>query len=162
MATLHVVRSNDASLQARSIPLTAGIYRIGRDPASHLVIADTSVSRRHAALTATTDGTVIADEGSGNGVWVNGERVTQRLLSNGDTIVIGETTLRFEESIGAQKTVAVQMAPPPVPPPTVSPQPPARTSGCAVGCLVASIALFLFTIAGSFFLLYRAGYLPGQ
>jgi hypothetical protein len=44
----------------------------------------------------------------------------------------------------------------------IQPQSPARTSGCAVGCLIASITFFLFTIAGSLFLLYRAGYLPGQ
>jgi pSer/pThr/pTyr-binding forkhead associated (FHA) protein len=44
------------------------------------------------------------------------------------------------------------------------PQPPAtpqKASGCALGCLIASILLFLTTIGGSVIVLYRTGYLPG-
>ena len=169
MGTLHIIHSNDASLQGLSIPLAASTYRIGRDPASDLVLADTSVSLRHAVITATSDGHAIADEGSGNGVWVNGARVTQRPLANGDTIVVGETTLRFEQAIGAQKTVALAVptpAPPPPPPQPAAVSPAASApatgaSGCAIGCLITSIVLFFLTIAGSLFALYRAGYLPG-
>src|SRR5918998_1151507 len=37
-----------------------------------------------------------ADQGSANGTWVNGVRVARALLSPGDTVQVGESTLRFD------------------------------------------------------------------
>ena len=71
---------------------------IGRDEAhADLVLGDSNVSRRHAELTRNATGWRIADLGSTNGTRVNGMRVSEQDLANGDTITMGLVTLMFEE-----------------------------------------------------------------
>jgi pSer/pThr/pTyr-binding forkhead associated (FHA) protein len=41
---------------------------------------------------------VVVDLGSTNGTRVNGATVRERVLSDGDAIVVGTTTMRFEAS----------------------------------------------------------------
>ena len=76
-------------------PLTADVMHIGRSPAADVVFDDSSVSRRHALITRRGETLVILDDRSLNGVHVNGERVKEANLSNGDVIVLGQVTLRF-------------------------------------------------------------------
>ncbi len=61
------------------------------------MLDDASVSRRHALITRRGERTVILDDRSRNGVHVNGVRVTEADLHDGDTIVCGHVTLRFLE-----------------------------------------------------------------
>ena len=71
---------------------------IGRDEAhADLVLGDSNVSRRHAELTRNATGWRIADLGSTNGTRVNGMRVSEQDLANGDTITMGLVTLMFEK-----------------------------------------------------------------
>ena len=71
---------------------------IGRDEAhADLVLGDSNVSRRHAELTRNATGWRIDDLGSTNGTRVNGMRVSEQDLANGDTITMGLVTLMFEE-----------------------------------------------------------------
>ena len=71
---------------------------IGRDEAhADLGLGDSNVSRRHAELTRNATGWRIADLGSTNGTRVNGMRVSEQDLANGDTITMGLVTLMFEE-----------------------------------------------------------------
>ena len=54
---------------------------IGRDPEASLRLAeDEGVSRRHARVTPVADGALLADLGSQNGTYVDGERVQERVL----------------------------------------------------------------------------------
>ena len=78
-------------------PLDAEVMHIGRSPASEIVLDDASVSRRHALITRRGDRTVILDDRSRNGVHVNGRRVSEADLHDGDTVVCGHVTLRFIE-----------------------------------------------------------------
>jgi pSer/pThr/pTyr-binding forkhead associated (FHA) protein len=77
------------------LPLAADVTHIGRSPAGDIVLDDRSVSRRHALIARRGVDTVILDDRSLNGIRVNGERVNGAVLRNGDTIVIGQVTLRF-------------------------------------------------------------------
>jgi pSer/pThr/pTyr-binding forkhead associated (FHA) protein len=79
------------------LALDADLMHIGRSPSSEIVLDDSSVSRRHALITRRGDRTVILDDRSRNGVHVNGVRVSEADLQDGDTVVCGHITLRFIE-----------------------------------------------------------------
>jgi FHA domain len=70
--------------------------RIGRRPDNDIVVADLGVSKQHAELRRTPDGRCsIIDLGSHGGTYVNGTRVSQQELSEGDVIAIGHATFRL-------------------------------------------------------------------
>ena len=71
---------------------------IGRSRDCDITLADPNVSRRHAEVRLEPGGYVVADLGSTNGVEVNGRRVDQARLEEGDVILLGQTELRFERS----------------------------------------------------------------
>jgi pSer/pThr/pTyr-binding forkhead associated (FHA) protein len=77
--------------------LDADLMHIGRSPASDIVLDDASVSRRHALIARRGDRTVILDDRSLNGVAVNGTRVGEADLHDGDTVAVGRVQLRFVE-----------------------------------------------------------------
>jgi pSer/pThr/pTyr-binding forkhead associated (FHA) protein len=79
------------------LPLPRGVMHIGRGLAANLRLDDSSVSRRHAILVCRDDGARILDDRSANGTLVNGSRVSQAVLSSGDTIVLGRVVLRYLE-----------------------------------------------------------------
>jgi diguanylate cyclase (GGDEF)-like protein len=68
---------------------------IGRDPTAQLCLPDDAgVSRRHARVVCTENGgATIIDLDSANGVYVDGERVTERALVDGAKIRVGQTTV---------------------------------------------------------------------
>jgi len=78
------------------VPLGEYVVTIGRHPDSTVVMADPNVSRRHAEIRPSGDGYVVVDLGSTNGTTVEGTRVRERLLSDGDDIRFGTTSVRFE------------------------------------------------------------------
>ena len=71
---------------------------IGRLPESTLVLEDPNVSRQHAEIRPSGTGFVLADLGSTNGSKVNGIKVSERVLQDGDELTFGGTTFRFEAS----------------------------------------------------------------
>jgi hypothetical protein len=72
------------------------VRRIGRRPDNDIVISDLGVSKLHAELRRTPDGRYsIIDLGSHGGTYVNGTRVSQQELNEGDVIAIGHATLRL-------------------------------------------------------------------
>jgi hypothetical protein len=73
----------------------AAVNYLGRSDDSHLQIARPGVSRRHAVIMAASGGFVIQDLGSQNGVFVNGERIAEHALKDGDQIVIGDRTMLY-------------------------------------------------------------------
>jgi hypothetical protein len=86
--------------------LPGPIAVLGRDPSCDLVLSDTKCSRRHAVVEEGPDGLVIRDAGSANGVYVNGGRRQSSPLRPGDTVRIGETTLRVLDDIGETVVLA--------------------------------------------------------
>ena len=77
------------------IPVGDGSLRLGRGQASDVVLEDRSVSRRHAVVTRRGDDVVLWDDRSLNGVRVNGERLPQAVLRDGDAIALGDVQMRF-------------------------------------------------------------------
>ena len=71
---------------------------IGRRPECNIVLADPNVSRNHAEIRPHETGFLLIDLGSTNGSKVNGVRVDQHILSDGDKISFGNTHMHFEAS----------------------------------------------------------------
>lgn len=69
---------------------------IGRGEDRDIVVRDNAVSRKHCRIVLEEDGYYIVDEGSTNGTFVGGVRITRAKLQNGDIIQIGESKMRFE------------------------------------------------------------------
>ena len=92
-----VVLASPALEPGTAIDLSSGA-RVGRGAENAIRLdADTTVSSRHATLDSRADGLWVEDEGSTNGTFVNGARVTSaRLLQAGDVIRIGHTDLLVE------------------------------------------------------------------
>ena len=72
---------------------------IGRSRECDIQLSDTNVSRRHAELRQEGASYWIVDLGSTNGVEVNGKRVKRAKLSDGDTITVGSTEVRFSQEL---------------------------------------------------------------
>ncbi len=73
----------------RPITLVGGVYRIGRDSGSEIVVEHDAVSRCHALLESQQGRWILKDQGSTNGLWWQGRRIQQLLLSDGDSVRLG-------------------------------------------------------------------------
>jgi len=88
---------NPTSSNRRETPLPRSLLSIGRDPSNDLVLPDAMVSRRHALVEYRGDGYTLRDCNSSNGSLVNGERVVERALEDGDIVAIGTARLLFRD-----------------------------------------------------------------
>jgi two-component system, cell cycle response regulator len=68
---------------------------VGRGSAAGLILDADSVSRKHARIERFGGGHKIVDCGSTNGTYVNGVRVKEQLLKDGDRIGIGKALLKY-------------------------------------------------------------------
>lgn len=80
------------------IMLGEAIVTIGRLPDCTLLLEDPNVSRNHAEIRPHGTGFVLVDLGSTNGSKVNGERIVERQLQDGDLLSFGSIVIRFEAS----------------------------------------------------------------
>lgn len=69
---------------------------LGRGGDAHLILPSKKVSLIHAKLTWEQGGLVISDLGSLTGVRVNGRRVAQATIKSGDSIELGDLSIRAE------------------------------------------------------------------
>ena len=72
---------------------------LGRSRDSDVQLADPGASRRHAEVRREGDAFWIVDLGSTNGMEVNGRRLRQAKLEDGDRITIGSTEIDFERGL---------------------------------------------------------------
>ena len=84
----------------RDVSLDQGVTVIGRSSGCDIVVDDPNVSRRHAEIRRLGEGYSLVDLGSTNGTEVNGQRVGETSLMNGDVIGVGTTRLTFERRLG--------------------------------------------------------------
>jgi len=85
---------SDPCLGSRVLLAEAPV-EIGRGARGGLLIDSDSVSRRHARVDWTGAVHQIVDLGSTNGTFVNGSRVTQHELRDGDRVQIGKVLLKY-------------------------------------------------------------------
>jgi pSer/pThr/pTyr-binding forkhead associated (FHA) protein len=79
------------------IPLKSGVMHIGRGLSADLHLDEKSVSRRHAMLVDRPSGARLLDDRSSNGTFVNGRRIVQADLHDGDVLLLGRVVLRYLE-----------------------------------------------------------------
>ncbi len=87
----------------RAFPLPRRKVSIGRKPDNDVVLKDHSASRYHCTLEPVEGGWLITDLGAHNGTFVNGVRVTSRIVTPDDEIRIGTTVLRVAEEQPAEE-----------------------------------------------------------
>jgi hypothetical protein len=89
----------DAALTLRGDPPTefrlGALNYIGRADDNQVRIKSGDVSRRHAVVSVANGVYVLRDLQSQNGTFVNGHRIAEQPLSDGDRIRIGNTELVF-------------------------------------------------------------------
>jgi Protein of unknown function (DUF3662)/FHA domain len=83
-----------------SYVLQSHVTTIGRSSECAIVLSDPNVSRRHAEIRHIGEGYSLIDLGSTNGTEVNGQRIAETALMNGDVIGVGQTKLTFERRLG--------------------------------------------------------------
>lgn len=87
-ATLEVVSPGDGKqlVQITQLPFLIGR---GAEAGNHLQLSDGRISRRCAAIVAGAEGYCLEDRGNGQGVFLNGVKIDQKPLRDGDVIDFG-------------------------------------------------------------------------
>lgn len=80
------------------IPVESTALSLGRGLGNDVILEDTRVSRHHAQLRYRQRRFWVTDLGSTNGTFVNGERVNETALRDGDLISLGGLELTFRDS----------------------------------------------------------------
>lgn len=80
------------------IPVDSTAATIGRGLSNDIILEDTRVSRHHAQLRYKARRFWITDLGSTNGTYVNGERVNETALRDGDVVSLGGLELTFRDA----------------------------------------------------------------
>jgi len=82
--------------QGQRFELVEGDTVIGRVVGEGIALDDARVSRRHAVVRREGEAVEILDQGSRNGLRVNGLEASSPLLVHGDRVTVGDTVLRLE------------------------------------------------------------------
>ncbi len=103
-ALLKLVFSTRIQTPTRSYWLGDGTRYIGRAPETDLhgailLADDPCVSRTHATVTVLGDDVTVRDEGSRHGTWLNGLRIQEERLHDGDLLRTGESIFVFRRNV---------------------------------------------------------------
>ena len=91
-ARIVVINGEDAGTAF----MLKGTMSFGRAESSTVTIRDAKVSRQHAQIQQQGSEYILVDLNSSNGTFVNGERIEEHVLSNGDEIEIGDCIMQFQ------------------------------------------------------------------
>jgi len=101
MATLRLV-----PVSGQPIDVVKDQAVVGRDPSCEIVVADGSVSRRHARLERRSGLWWVVDQGSANGTYLNSLRIAEQALKNGQELRFGALAFRVDLKDDPEATVA--------------------------------------------------------
>jgi pSer/pThr/pTyr-binding forkhead associated (FHA) protein len=107
MATLTITQSPGGQVGKHFLvkhrPLAGG-----RHPSQEIQLLDAEVSRRHFLIRVEDEEHVIFESQGANGVYVNGAKVKEHKLQDGDEIQVGTTLLVYSKQDLADQTDEVQ------------------------------------------------------
>jgi len=95
MSLLIVERGGGAG---KRLPLVHFPITIGRDPANSVPVDDEEVSRFHLRIKKRGRLIICEDLESKNGTFINGDRILNSILKNGDKLLVGQTEFQFVAS----------------------------------------------------------------
>jgi pSer/pThr/pTyr-binding forkhead associated (FHA) protein len=82
-------------LKPYEVGLEKGVNKVGRAIDNTIGLRDMNVSRYHFSIKGEGSQFIVKDAGSRNGTMVNGKLVNEKVLEDGDQIVVGSSTLTF-------------------------------------------------------------------
>jgi hypothetical protein len=92
-AKLSVVSGHDSG---KTLDLGMARINIGRRASNEFVLSDKNTSRLHAYIVCREYKHYLIDAESLNGTYLNGKKITENILSDGDKIKVGSTILIYE------------------------------------------------------------------
>lgn len=140
--------SRQGSLAGERFGIGAKPLTFGRKSANDVVIRDVSISRFHAEVRREGHGFMLYDLGSSNGTYVNGERMTSRVLQPDDVITIGEETFSFEAAGPMETIMDLSVLEALTPPPAEQPVPVLKVTVSGGGPVGLAFALLLESLLG--------------
>ena len=87
---LFILSLLNNELMSSSWKLSTKDYKIGRSSDNNIILDDITVSRNHGYISVDDDNLNIHDEGSTNGIFVDGELIKEANLKSGTRIQIGK------------------------------------------------------------------------
>ncbi len=119
MSSLWLVPPEGEPIRIDASPVT-----VGREASADVVINHQSVSRKHAVLERESRSWMVSDQKSGNGTWIDGQRVIKAALREGQSLRFGAVS--FTVTVHDPGRERRAPTPPPLPPrPVAPPVPPA-------------------------------------
>ena len=94
----RIVRLTDEPKAPNTVRLDRDVVSIGRGSDRAVHIDDRACSRHHAEIQRLGGRWILRDLESANGTWLNGKRVVEASLEDGDELRIGATLFRFDAS----------------------------------------------------------------
>lgn len=86
---------NPGAPDETELELKPGVNSIGRNPGCDFQVPNPSISGRHCEFIVTGDSTILKDLGSTNGTFVDGSRVGEAVLKDGQIVRLGDVEMRF-------------------------------------------------------------------
>jgi hypothetical protein len=142
MATLRLIPASGTPIE-----ITREESLLGRDPSCEVMVADGSVSRKHARIEHRAGAWIVTDQGSANGTFLDSQKIGEATVRHGQELRFGAVAFKVEipgeEDLGAtvanvpvlddaatvmQPSVAPRPAAPPVPKHASPPPPPSAAA----------------------------------